>query len=492
MSLYRPLEAPAGLVRCKLFSAHGGVALRRAADVRAHGRAGRRRAPVRDHAGRTRRRVWIYDFGLQGVARGRRPGPRHCSRRRSSASGAATTRTTASTGSCSRAGLSGRQVTIMRAIAQVPAPGGDRVLGRATWSGRCSPTATSRRCWSALFTLRLDPDRDDRSAADTVVRRDRAARSTPSRASTRTGSCAASCASIRAILRTNYFQVGVDGRPAAYLSFKLDPSLIADAPAAASRSSRSSSTRRASRACICAAGKVARGGLRWSDRREDFRTEILGLMKAQMVKNALIVPVGSKGGFVVKRPPAGGGREALPGRGDRLLPDVPARAARPHRQHRRRRGRAAGPGRALRRRRPVSRRRRRQGHGDVLRHRQRGLRASTASGSATRSPPAARRATTTRRWGSPRAARGSRSSATSASSAPTSRRTDFTVVGIGDMSGDVFGNGMLLSPHIRLLGAFNHPHIFLDPDPDAERELRGAPAPVRAPALVVERLRPRR
>ena len=59
-------------------------------------------------------------------------------------------------------------------------------------------------------------------------------------------------------------------------------------------------------------GRVARGGLRWSDRREDFRTEILGLMKAQMVKNALIVPVGSKGGFVVKRPPADGGREALP------------------------------------------------------------------------------------------------------------------------------------------------------------------------------------
>src|SRR5207245_11598919 len=58
-------------------------------------------------------------------------------------------------------------------------------------------------------------------------------------------------------------------------------------------------------------GKVARGGLRWSDRPEDFRTEILGLMKAQMVKNAMIVPVGAKGGLVVKRPPAEGGREAL-------------------------------------------------------------------------------------------------------------------------------------------------------------------------------------
>ena len=69
---------------------------------------------------------------------------------------------------------------------------------------------------------------------------------------------------------------------------------------------------------------------------------------------------------------------------------------------------------------------------------------------------------------------------------------DFTVVGIGDMSGDVFGNGMLLSRHIRLVGAFDHRHVFLDPDPDAERELRGAQAAVRAAALVVGRLRPRR
>ena len=82
-------------------------------------------------------------------------------------------------------------------------------------------------------------------------------------------------------------------------------------------------------------GKVARGGLRWSDRREDFRTEILGLMKAQMVKNALIVPVGSKGGFVVKRPPPEGGREAAAGARNRLLPDVSVRAAGSHRQHRR-------------------------------------------------------------------------------------------------------------------------------------------------------------
>ena len=89
-------------------------------------------------------------------------------------------------------------------------------------------------------------------------------------------------------------------------------------------------------------GEVARGGLRWSDRPEDFRTEILGLVKAQEVKNAVIVPVGAKGGFVVKRPPAPTGdpqadREAAAGRGHRLLPDVHRRAARPDRQPARRR-----------------------------------------------------------------------------------------------------------------------------------------------------------
>ena len=113
---------------------------------------------------------------------------------------------------------------------------------------------------------------------------------------------------VRAVLRTNYFQTDADG-------------------AGRSRTSRSSSTRR----CVpdlpeprpmfevfvysprmegvhLRGGKVARGGIRWSDRREDFRTEVLGLMKAQTVKNAVIVPVGAKGGFVVKRPPAGGDR----------------------------------------------------------------------------------------------------------------------------------------------------------------------------------------
>ena len=219
-------------------------------------------------------------------------------------------------------------------------------------------------------------------------------------------------------------------------------------------------------------GPVARGGLRWSDRREDFRTEVLGLVKAQMVKNAVIVPTGAKGGFVVKRPPADRARPRRPCWPRAVacyrmfiggLLDSPTTCV-------------DGAGRAAAER--------------VVRHdgddtylvvaADKGTATfsdianavaarATASGSATRSPPAARSATTTRRWASPPAARGSRSSGTSASSASTSRREDFTVVGIGDMSGDVFGNGMLLSEHIRLVAAFDHRHVFLDPDPGRRR-----------------------
>ena len=156
-------------------------------------------------------------------------------------------------------------------------------------------------------------------------------------------------------------------------------------------------------------GAVARGGLRWSDRREDLRTEVLGLVKAQMVKNTVIVPTGAKGGFVVKQPPPdGASRDAVLAEGqacykifigallsltDNLVDGV---------------GRAAGAGGPARRRRHLPRRRGRQGDGDLLRPRQLGGASSAASGSATRSPPAVRSATTTRPWASPPAARGSR------------------------------------------------------------------------------------
>jgi glutamate dehydrogenase len=113
-----------------------------------------------------------------------------------------------------------------------------------------------------------------------------------------------------ATLRTNYYQSTPDGDSKPHLSFKLDPERIPGLPLPLPRFEIFVYSPRTEGVHL-RGGEVARGGIRWSDRREDFRTEILGLMKAQTVKNAVIVPVGAKGGFVVKRPPAEGGREAL-------------------------------------------------------------------------------------------------------------------------------------------------------------------------------------
>ena len=104
------------------------------------------------------------------------------------------------------------------------------------------------------------------------------------------------------MLRTNYFQTDSGGQAKPYLSLKLDPDLVPDLPEPRPMFEVFVYSPRVE-AVHLRGGKVARGGIRWSDRREDFRTEVLGLMKAQTVKNAVIVPVGAKGGFVVKRPP---------------------------------------------------------------------------------------------------------------------------------------------------------------------------------------------
>ncbi|HZU61854.1 MAG TPA: NAD-glutamate dehydrogenase domain-containing protein, partial [Solirubrobacteraceae bacterium] len=273
---------------------------------------------------------------------------------------------------------------------------------------------------------------------------------------------------MRAMLRTNYFRCGAEGRPAPYLSFKLDPSQLSLLPKPRPQFEIFVYSPRFEGVHL-RGGKVARGGIRWSDRPEDFRTEILGLMKAQMVKNALIVPVGAKGGFVLKRPPRPGPalqEEAsacyemfLSGlldltdniQGDEVIgPEQVVRydEADPYLVVAADKGTAAFSDMANR----VAAR---YGFwlGDAFAsggshgydHKQMGI---TARGG----------------WESVR--RHFREMGTDIQSA------DFTVVGIGDMSGDVFGNGMLRSRHIKLLAAFNHRHIFLDPDPDPEISFR--------------------
>jgi len=275
---------------------------------------------------------------------------------------------------------------------------------------------------------------------------------------------------VQSTLRTNYFQKGKDGGPKPYLSVKLDSRKLAELPEPRPLFEIWVYSPRMEGIHL-RGGRVARGGIRWSDRREDFRTEILGLMKAQMAKNTVIVPVGSKGGFVVKRPPADGGREALMAevvqcyrtlmRGMLDLTDNIKQ------------GKFAPPPDVVRR-----------DEDDAY------LVVGADKGTATFSDIA--NAVSRDEYGfwldDAFASGGSagydhKTMGITAKGAWESvkrhfreagrdiQNHDFTVVGIGDMSGDVFGNGMLLSEHIRLIGAFNHLHVFVDPDPDAGASL---------------------
>ena len=278
---------------------------------------------------------------------------------------------------------------------------------------------------------------------------------------------------IQATLRTNYFVTHPDSaRQQNVLSLKLNPGLIDELPLPRPKFEIFVYSPRVEGVHL-RFGFVARGGLRWSDRREDFRTEILGLVKAQAVKNAVIVPVGAKGGFVVKQPPVATGdaaadRDATRNEGVACykmfiagLLDVTDNVDKAT-------GAVVTPADVVRR------------DGDDAY-----LVVAADKGTATFSDIANEVAKSYGFWlGDAFASGGSvgydhKAMGITAKGAWESvkrhfremgvdtQSEDFTAVGIGDMSGDVFGNGMLLSEHIRLLAAFDHRHIFLDPDPDA-------------------------
>ena len=271
---------------------------------------------------------------------------------------------------------------------------------------------------------------------------------------------------VGATVRTSFFQRTADGRPAAIIAFKLDSKAVDAAPQPRPFREIWVYSPRVEGVHLRFA-PIARGGIRWSDRAQDFRTEVLGLVRAQLVKNAVIVPSGAKGGFLPKQLPRGGSREEVQKEGISAyrifisaLLDITDNIER-------RQNRAARERGAPRRRRRLPGGGGRQGHGHVLRHRQRDLDRGTTSGWVTLSPRAARPATTTRPWASPRAARGNASSGMFREMDIDIQRQAFRVVGVGDMSGDVFGNGMLLSEHIQLVAAFDHRDIFIDPSPPA-------------------------
>ncbi len=270
---------------------------------------------------------------------------------------------------------------------------------------------------------------------------------------------------IQAALRTNYYQKDAAGQQKTYLSIKLESAKVPELPEPKPLFEIFVYSPRVEGIHL-RGGKVARGGLRWSDRPEDFRTEVLGLVKAQMVKNAVIVPVGSKGGFVLKAAPPATDREAYMKEGVacyqtflRGLLDVTDNLVKG----------AIVP--------PI----------DVVRHDADDpyLVVAADKGTATFSDYANAISAEYGHWlGDAFASGGSvgydhkKMGITAKGAWESVKRhfreinhntqtTDFTVAGVGDMSGDVFGNGMLLSTHIRLVAAFDHRHIFLDPNPNA-------------------------
>jgi len=359
------------------------------------------------------------------------------------------------------AGLSWREVNLLRAYAKYLRQGGTRFsedyLQRVLRSN-----GAITRLLVRLFESRFDPARENgvserceaiteeiRGQLDEVVSidHDRILRSY--------------LALIDATLRTNYYQ---RPGPGGYLVLKLDPGSV---PGLISPRPKFEIFVYSPRleAVHLRFGRVARGGLRWSDRLEDFRTEVLGLVKAQEVKNAVIVPSGAKGGFVCKRLPDPGDREAYASEvlacyqmfiaamldvtdnieGDKVVPppDVV----------------------------------RRDGDDPYLV-------VAADKGTATFSDTANEVAARYGFWLGDAFASGGSEGYDHKRMAITARGawesvkwhfaalgmnpdTDaFTVVGVGDMSGDVFGNGMLLSEHIKLVAAFDHRHVFIDPDPD--------------------------
>jgi glutamate dehydrogenase len=270
---------------------------------------------------------------------------------------------------------------------------------------------------------------------------------------------------VQASLRTNYFQMDADGKSKSYFSVKFESRAVEFMPLPKPLYEIFVYSPRAE-AVHLRGGKVARGGIRWSDRRDDFRNEILGLMKAQMVKNGVIVPVGSKGGFIVKRPPVEADKVQAEGIACYRLMIQGLLDITDNRVN----GKIVPPDQVVR-------------HDEDDPY----LVVAADKGTAKFSDIANGISREYAFWLDDAFASGGSAGYDHKGMAITARGaweaakrhfreigkdiqvTDFTCIGVGDMSGDVFGNGMLLSRHICLLGAFDHRHIFCDPNPDAAK-----------------------
>jgi len=364
------------------------------------------------------------------------------------------------------AGLNWRQATVLRAYAKYMRQGGTP-FAQDYIEDALRNNVDLTRLLVQLFEARFDPAKgivpDEARAATVADLEGRIKRALDDVASLDHDRILRSYLTIiRATLRTNYFQAGGSK---SYMSFKLEPSAIPDLPEPRPKFEIFVYSPRVEGVHL-RFGAVARGGLRWSDRRDDFRTEVLGLVKAQMVKNTVIVPVGAKGGFFCKQLPDPAERDAWLAEGVACyktfisgLLDITDNLDD---------GETVPPA-------------------DVCRHDSDDsyLVVAADKGTATFSDIANGVALDYGFWlGDAFASGGSvgydhKAMGITARGAWVSvqrhfrergidcQAEDFTAVGIGDMSGDVFGNGLLCSEHTRLVAAFDHRDIFLDPEPDA-------------------------
>ena len=363
------------------------------------------------------------------------------------------------------AGLTGRSVTILRAYAKYMRQTGSS-FSITYMANTLAKYPTIAKILIDLFAIRFNPNKkrnqkkEEALLADIKERLDQVSNLDDDRIIRRYLDM------ILATLRTNFYQKDAQGEDKPYMSFKLLPELIPDMPLPLPKFEIFVYSPRVEGVHL-RGGKVARGGLRWSDRREDFRTEVLGLVKAQQVKNTVIVPVGAKGGFVCKNMPVDGGREAIQQEGQacyrifiRSLLDITDNIVD---------GKIVPPVDVVR-----------LDEDDPY------LVVAADKGTATFSDIANSISEEFNFWlGDAFASGGSigydhkKMGITARGGWESVKRhfsemgincqtTDFTCVGVGDMAGDVFGNGMLLSEHTRLICAFNHLHIFFDPNPDAK------------------------
>ncbi len=480
MNLYRPLEAPPGTVRFKLFHRGASVSLSDSLPMLEH--MGVKVQDEHPHhiAPEGMPPIAMHDFGLL-VARADAEVDVDALHRVFEDAFEKIFRGEVESDDFNRlvvaAGMPADDIVVLRAYGKYMRQIGF-ALSQAFIESTLSAHAGIARMLVELFRTRLDPDGLTGAvarAADEERAIEAALESVDNLSEDRV--LRQYLALILATTRTNFWRRDANGQRRTFLSMKFDPSKVPGLPEPKPMFEIFVYSTRFEGVHL-RGGRVARGGLRWSDRPEDFRTEVLGLVKAQMVKNTVIVPVGSKGGFVLKRAPASvanpGDREAFMKEGvacyqnylrgllditdnrvgDKIVPPPQVKRHDPDDPYL---VVAADKGTAT--------------FSDyangVSREYGFWLDDAFASGGSAGYDHKVMGITARGAWESVK--RHFREMGTDI------QTTDFSVVGIGDMSGDVFGNGMLLSRHIRLVAAFDHRHIFFDPDPDtaasfAERE----------------------